>query len=500
MTTTAKTRLATQGMLFVSLAFVTGVRAWRLEQVGLTAYDIVRNYEVIQQVASGNFSSIFNHLSTPLYLLYSPIYQAFGGFLSLEYCTILFSVLALWRWQVVLQRAFGLSVGECCAFILLAGTSTILTDQARSIAVEPLSLWLCAEWLGLYWGQTTSSSTQRTHKAWVVMSVLICLNYKALLLLPTLVVVNFFTQKPSFPWKEYLTGLLWVSLGQLTVWGTGVLLGANWKSFLGTWHYILFRPEGVNPWKQVVTFQADFFFYLHYLADFESIILLIGLTLFAYNWWRSTSKIHQQAALVWFVVVTWLGMSLLSKAPRGLTFAYPLLYGLALVGWREVLRQKWAFILVMTLGLCSNFYHLQQTIFQYQPTRYPQVAVYLKQHHIHKIALTVGIHLKPFLEPNIETSVVRFESDLPALHAQGFEYVLVDDYHRIAGANVFERLRQQQPVLALPEPMLLMPILYLEHCEFTGLSYSQALDLQHCIAQEPYQLRLVRLPANLPLK
>ena len=185
-------------------------------------------------------------------------------------------------------------------------------------------------------------------------------------------------------------------------------------------------------------------------------------------------------------------MSLLIKAPRGLLFAYLPLAALAVLSGRRVLPGRvLAGGLALAVGL--NIYHVQEQLYAPLPGRYPAVAAWLRQHGATRVASTVGNGLAPFLSPGQSLTVITDERQLAQLRRQGCQYVLLDGYWRVAHVARFDSLRRQVPVAAWPAPALQQPLLFLEHSEFTGLSYDETLAAARTAAADSLPLRLYRL-------
>jgi hypothetical protein len=187
-------------------------------------------------------------------------------------------------------------------------------------------------------------------------------------------------------------------------------------------------------------------------------------------------------------------MSLLLKAPRGLLFVYPIFYFLGFLTLRETLKNKLIFYAALAGLLVLQLYKINLEIYVYAQTNYPQIARYLKQHNIKKIASTVSLSLKPFLPEDVEYVVLMDEKELPKLKQKGFEYVLLDDYYRINNVLKFNSLEKQEPVIAMKEKTLGSRLLYLEHSEFTGLDFGQTMEIRKEALKDPTGLRLVKIP------
>jgi hypothetical protein len=109
------------------------------------------------------------------------------------------------------------------------------------------------------------------------------------------------------------------------------------------------------------------------------------------------------------------------------------------------------------------------------------------------VASTVGLGLAPYLDKSQDLTVINDECELTGLRRQGYQYVLLDGYWRVAGVQHFDSLRRQAYVAAWPAPQLHGALLFLEHSEFTGLSYDETLVASRAAAGDTLPLRLYRL-------
>jgi hypothetical protein len=186
------------------------------------------------------------------------------------------------------------------------------------------------------------------------------------------------------------------------------------------------------------------------------------------------------------------GMSLLIKAPRGLLFAYLPLAALAVLSGRRLLP-KGALVAVLLVAIGWNMFQIQQQLYAPLPSRYPQVAAWLRQHGVTHVASTVSSGIAPYLSSRQQLTIITDERQLAMLRAQGCQYVLLDGYWRVAGVAKFDSLRRQVPVAAWSAPQLQQPLLFLEHSEFTGLGFAETLAASRDAAADSLPLRLYRL-------
>jgi hypothetical protein len=242
-------------------------------------------------------------------------------------------------------------------------------------------------------------------------------------------------------------------------------------------------------------FHFDLFYYVYFLRDFESPLVLLTLLAGPVLWRRELFRELRQPNLVRYLAV-WgycfiTGMSLLIKAPRGLLLAYGVFYALTFLTMRRLVPSK-ALAAVLLLAIGFNLYRIQREVYAYAPTNYSQVAAWLQTQKADKLLTTAGQGVVPFVAP-LPVEVITDEKQLPNLRRQGYRYVLLDAYWRVAGIQRFSQLQQEPAVAAWPEPQLTAPLLFLEHSEYTGLTYHQTLACQQAAARDSFQLRVIDL-------
>lgn len=273
----------------------------------------------------------------------------------------------------------------------------------------------------------------------------------------------------------------------------GVAVGLPWFRWPAIYYRSIF-PKAANLAGDQHKIHLEVLFYLRYLLRFEP-ALLLGLGGWAWRsraYWRRGQPLALGPYLLVWAGCLLLGLALLAKAPRALLFAYGPLAALLVLSVQE----RWprlaaGALLAAALGL--NLYLLQRELYSRLPTHYPEVAAWLRAHSGQRVGSTVGIGLTPYLAISQQLALITNETELDSLRRQGYQYVLLDSYWRVAGVAQFDSLRRQRPVAAWPEPQLTAPLLFLEHAEYTGLSYDQTMAAQRLAARDSLQLRLYRL-------
>ena len=486
--------------LLGALLLVAVSRLWRLAEAGAPDFDSVRNWQVTQQLAHGDFSQLFHHGSPGFYLFYLPVAVFAQRFVGFQTINALLGVGGLGFFVAWVSRQVRLSGPEAAGLTLLGGTSLLLTFSGRDFTMSSLNLVLFAGLLRSHLARLQQPRPDALLRVALWLALALSVDYKFLFTIPILVVLEWWQadglwQQPRI-WGRVL-GILaapYVLLGTL-----GWLVGLPWYRWLAFYVRVAL-PKTANLAGRQATLQPDFLYYFRYLGHFESPLLLMGLGLAAWlvlRQWRADgrSTFRQWTVLPYLLVWAALllaGMSLVVKAPRGLLFAYLPLAALAVLSGRRTLP-AWALAGVLLAAVGQNLFRIQQELYVPLPTHYPQVAAWLRQHGATRVASTVSLGLAPYLNSQQALTVVTDERQLLALRRQGVQYVLLDGYRHVAGVARFDSLAAQRPVAAWPEPALHRPLLFLEHSEFTGRGYAETLAACQAARTDSLPLRLYQL-------
>ena len=484
--------------LLGALAVVALLRLWRLPEAGPPDYDSVRNWQVVQALAHGDFARLFIPGSPAFLLLYVPVAAFTRSFLVFQIINALFGVAGLGLFAAWVSRCARLSGPETAGLTLLGGTALLLTFSGRDFTPSSISLVLYAGLLRSHWVRLNRPSGAALLCVAGWLAVALSFNYKFLFAVPILLVLE--ALRADGIWRRVWGRALLVLAAPYVLFGTvGVAAGLPWYRWLAFYARTVV-PVAANAAGRKATIQPDLLYYLRYLAQFESPLLLAGLMLavvFGWRLWRSGWRPWAAQwpllpyLLVWAACLL-AGMSLLVKAPRGLLFAYLPLAALAVLAGRRVLPPR--ALLTLIVGAVSlNIFRIHRELYAPLPTSYPQVAAWLRLHGATKVASTVGLGLAPYLSSAQSLAVITDERQLASLRRQGYQYVLLDGYWRVAGVARFDSLRRQAPVAAWPAPQLQRPLLFLEHSEYTGQGFAQTLASRDEAAADSLPLRLYRL-------
>ena len=484
--------------LLGALLAVAALRLWRLPEAGPPDFDSVRNWQVVRELAEGNFAHLFHHGSPGFVLLFVPVALLTQDFLVFQGLNALLGVAGLGWFAAWVARQARLPGPEAAGLVLLGGTGLLLTFSGRDFTMSSVSLIVAAGLLSSHYARLHRPGGAGLTRVAGWLALGLCVNYKFLFALPILAALEWWQADGA--WRRAGGRALPVLAAPYGLLGLlGVAVGLPWYRWLG-FYVRTVVPAAANAAGRQATLHLDLGYYPRYLAAFESPLLLAGLAtalvLVGRQWRRGELRWGQPLPLLAYLLA-WAGcllagMSLLVKAPRGLLFAYLPLAALAVLSGRRLLpRPALAAGLLAAVGL--NVYRIQTQLYAPLPGRYPAVAAWLRQHGATRVASTVGNGLAPYLSSGQMLTVITDERELAALRRRGVQYVLLDGYWRVAGVARFDSLRRQPAVATWSAPQLRQPLLFLEHSEFTGRSFDETLVASRAAAADSLSLRLYRL-------
>ena len=486
--------------LLAALLAVAGLRLWRLPEAGPPDYDSVHNWQVVQELAHGHFTQLFHHGSPGFFLFYAPAGILTRNFLVFQTLNALLGLAGLALFAGWVARQARLSGPETAGLTLLVGTSLLLTFSGRDFTMSSLDLVLFAGLLRSHFARLRRPGPAAVLRVAAWLAAGLSVDYKFLLLLPILVVLE--VGRADGQWRQrglWARVLLVLAAPYLLLGAVGVAAGLPWYRWLG-FYFRTVVPAAANTAGRQGTLHLDLGYYPRYLLAYESPLLLAGLLLAGWLGWRAWQAGRRYTncplslrpyLLVWAGCLL-AGMSLLIKAPRGLLFAYLPLAALAVLSSRRLLPGR-ARAGLLLAALALNVFRIQREIYAPLPTPYPRVAAWLRQHGATSVVSTASLGLAPYLTEHQRLAVITDEHQLTSLRRQGYQYVLLDGYWRVAGVAGFDSLRRQVPVAAWPAPQLHRPLLFLEHSEFTGLGYAETLAACQAATADTLPLRLYQL-------
>ena len=470
-----------RSLLVAVTLLLLAVRLYRLPEGALWSYDAVAHWDVARRVAGGDLSGLFASAAPGAHLLFAAVARITPQFLVLEYVNVLLGVAALWLWSRACARHWGWSAAEQIAGVLWLGTAFFLTSTTREVSGQMAAL-------GLTGGALISLQRKRLSTAGALFGLAVACYYMALTLLPVLVLLAPRGQGAG-AWRRAAGVALLPLVGCALVGWLGGVVWFRYPAALA----ILTVGRLVEPWLPLAAVPDDavysahprnLLFYLRYFWSFEQPLLLLSLPVAGWAFRRQRWAGWTAVGYVLLMVVV------LPRAPRVWLFLTPLLYGVCWTAWRRALpRWSWA---VLGLGLLWNGYALVRWVYPYAPTHYDRLADYLHQHQITRLVTTAGRGVEPFA-PDVQVVAALTPAAVETQRARGVRYLLVDDYHRVAGIGGFAPYAVGREVWRSEEPSLLLPLLHLEHAEFADRSYAEVMELHAAMRAQTTHLRLLRL-------
>jgi hypothetical protein len=233
--------------------------------------------------------------------------------------------------------------------------------------------------------------------------------------------------------------------------------------------------KDMNPWAEVPLFRWDIGFYFQYLWVFEHPLVWLGMVWIGYPAWSSKGMqwgwkaVEQVAWWVGFGLLV--GMSVLQKAPRGLLFAYPLLYCWAFRMVRAWLPPKVALALIV-LSTAMQVFRLHQGLYQYAhpPFSVPE-ALAAPSEDLCPIYATASLALAPYASG---CAVIPVFEEKAFYDKKGS--LLLDDGVKILNHGPFAAPPTARRIQKWAAPELGCPLLWLELSEYTGLDFGKTMQ------------------------
>lgn len=488
--------VATYSIAGILLCLVHTYGIW---SAGFFDYDSARNWQVVQEISRGNFRNLFQHASPTFFLFYATFTLLFKDFHYYLIINSLFNVGAVLLLVRFISRYISFTAAETALLILFTGCSTFMVASSRYFTIEAPSLFLFILFLGTYFKRLNQLSQRALWQAATILAVGLTINYKFLLVLPVAFVLEILHRDRVFTLRNY-TFVALILLSPYLIYAV-VATAVDLPFYRFPAAFIKINDFTTpTPGLRTGRFDFELFYYLKYLWHFESPLILAGILLFPilFRQFIFTNIVNSPITVyryLFFILFLFLGgMHLLLKSPRGLLFSYALLYLISYLSLKKLSGNQLITILLLAGSVVYQIRLLQKEIYTYTPTHYPQVVKFLQDRKITKLATTVGLGITPFAaSAGIEVATVFDEKNLPYLKKQGYTHVLLDDDYLVANIRNFTRLEKSTPLASWPEPSLLSLFLYLDQCEFTGLSYAQALQEQQAAERDSIQLRLLRM-------
>lgn len=482
-------------IIFLIGLFLFLIRIYQLFHSAPFDYDSVKNFQIIQELTQGDFHNFFHHASPVLYVCFLPFYLVYPNFWFLVFINSMLNVLSIFLW--VKLADFRQKTYEIGAFLLL-GTAFFAVAYSRTLGIETLGLLLGAilglqiksffEQKSLFWNKPLSIG--------IVGALLLMTNYKAIVPLFFLI-LGIWLHRKKLQKQLQTIQIIQVALGFFAMivffMLVGILMGLRWYQYPAT----ILSIFAVAQDTPAHPFNGRFYF--QYLAEYENVILMLLAIWQIRRILKFPEKNHLfWKNLTWLVLLTFLVMFLLPKAPRGLIFILPLLYLLGIEQMKkfftEKLNKPFLYFVAVSILLIWQIWGIWQKIYPYAETNYPKVAEILQKEQAEVVFTTLGIGIYPFLDKNIKLEILREASDtIKFQQYKGKKFLLYDSYGEISLHKSLTSLKNWQYDHYFEEKSLCNPFLSLENIQYTGLKWQNAVKLSEKLSKRKWQIALKQI-------
>lgn len=441
-------------------------------------YDDGWNLHQLDLLSRGDWRQLWHHGAPLFYLFYLPLYKLGAAYTLLGYVNAGLGLAGLW--------------------LLAARTAGSGTYPEEKVALALLTLAAPLAWVnlfgftveagGLFWLGLALTSRNRRIRA-LLLAATALWNYKLALAIPVCLVIDLWEAKTR---QRVLTDyLVWVGvlLAGVYILFLAIDTPADWWRPPGTYMGLLGRDGSSNASGN----RWDWLFYARYLLEWDAWQWWVAG---AAGWWMMHRRrpLSREAALVAAILAAGI---FLPKAPRWLLPTLPLLAGWAL-GMARRIPYPWMRRLALAgvaWGACSVN---RQAVSDFLPT-----------HEIENTSLrSYDALTRPWPKPAgyTDSSLYTRSSTLPYRISDWgpYTYVAYADLKlwcpRIELSDGYSYLIGEAPVklsgkvlLRLQTPTNAVPLLWLEHAEYTGLSYTETMARWERYRDSATQVALVRV-------
>ncbi|HLK97725.1 MAG TPA: hypothetical protein VK364_08155, partial [Hymenobacter sp.] len=307
----------------LALLAVVATRLHGLTEAALPDYDSVRNWQIVREVAHGDLRNLFHHGSPSFSLIYAPVAWFTADYRVFQHLNALVAVAAL-AWLVwFVAQEMRLPTLEAALLLIFAGTSVFLTFSGRDFTSGSWSLVLFVGMMQAHYHRLRQPSSVALLRVAVWLAAGLSINYKFLLTLPILLVLElFYGGRLLWQWRNASRVVLILATPYVLLGLLGMLNGLPWYRWPAVYYNILL-PGTSNAAGRAGHLRFDGLYYLRFLWEFESPLLLLGLAgggVLAM--WRLKRELRRPVLVLPVYLAAWAGcflggMSLLLKAPRG---------------------------------------------------------------------------------------------------------------------------------------------------------------------------------------
>ncbi|KMQ50737.1 hypothetical protein CHISP_2420 [Chitinispirillum alkaliphilum] len=479
--------------------FAAGIFLWLLRikglaQSGLYDHDSVRNYQVATDLANGIYDYLFNH-TAPLFNIYlAALVKVFQDYHIPVIINASLIVIALIIFTEFLRKQLRWDLLTSITFLLFAGTSIALVNFSRYFAIEASSFLMFIILLTIYYKSIKQGRAKDLYWSSFLTAALISINYKAILIIPVFILVELLQKNRKHSLREYVKAGVFFSIPFVFFIFVAAAAGLHPLSQIGRLYLELLGRTSTH--NNPTFIDTDFLFYFKLFFNFENPFIIIAILLFPLmllkKKWLDRKNISLHFYLFVIAYSLFIGMSLIPKAPRGILFTYPIFYlFLFLIISENISCYKIRNSLVICLTL-FNIWGINRHIYSYTENNYREIAQIINSTGYSDVATIVTLNVHPYLREGIEARVLFDNSSLKDKLNKGSSFILVEDkYSRIAGLP-FDTVEGNE-IFRTKHKTLLSPYLILEHCEFSGKTFNEALDLIEDLSKAEYHTRVIEV-------
>lgn len=459
--------------------------SWGSFSIGLIDADSVDNWKSAMGILQGNWEGTWNHHS-PLLFLSQAIALGFakGDPRALIALNIGYSLLALWILFFEIPRTWGLSAWDRMLLFLAGGLSTILLFQVRGATLEPMSLFLsaCVIFLQLRnLNQAEPVSQHWWNPTWFLMGCLFLVNYKAICIVPWLIYTNPSIWNKPISIRKYLAiaGCFLIPVVAINLLNT-ICGGPVLNELRALYGIAMGRSDRISG-----ALELDF--YPRLLWYFDSWWWVLIGALGSIKFLRNV-RIRPIAILALYLFVL---AFFLPKAPRGILLPTQLFVLLAGVTLHSLVPRMQLRALLLFVGICLQIPLVYKLHLDYQAGEAAHVSRVILKERPESINTTVGRILEPLIAPHTQLHSIIGNEAIIASRNNTQQWFLEDAYAEIAGF-VAPPPRSEKVLAQGQIPLYYHPFIHLEHCEFTGRNFDEAIRQANAMKNKPH-LRLYKL-------
>jgi hypothetical protein len=453
-------------LAFVFCIIYILIRWYRLWDAPFFDYDSVKDTLIAKEILQGDFTLLFHH-GTPLVHLFHagtyfllgnniiclpPILESIGLILMIQCLIKMYKITDLWI-QALIYSIIG------CSFLMI--------HLGRNISLEPYSIFIFPFWLQQYMFHLQKKESSIKH--FLLLGLLILINYKMLLLAPFIFTIDIIRYKIRIPLKEWLHYLyaFWIIPICMCL---SLITSGKAFNYLLTLGALLFSRS-----DQQLQNKFSIQFYIKYLIRFEHPLIWIGMLAIVMILLTKKRYTIEQKLLPWMIIYWICFMSFFPAAPRGISMIIPLLLFFGTIFYAKALniRRRWKqsiLIISLMISVAYQIFLIQTNTFQFCEQKYSVMAMIIKKQHIKKIYTTISNGIIPYLDDSTEVEVVMYEDYMNKLPIDS--YILSDAE---AMLNGWKAIQTKECIFSINNPCKEEIMLALENAEYAGYDFEEAL-------------------------